>query len=350
MSDYIEGGFILLAKRTLKSGLWEMSHLTRSTFITLLLMCEHNGVVYRGQKIERGQCVTTYEKLREKLRWRSGYRWKKPSYAQVRRTLNEMSRGKENDRMGVHFLDISPVRLQGRLELLITIPNYDKYQRASNYDSRTRDRSPDRENDRMGVHFGDSTISRRSKKKHTGAHAHTRYKSKPAPDQLSVDQSLALKPDFVDLELWSDFMLTRESHKSAVQTERAIKQIAKLLVEFQAKGWDANAAVRKAIIHNWASVYPPKGDNNGHVADSVGGGAGIARDEWVPPWNDEECLTKEEMAELRAQYYKPGGEERKQSLRETLQAQQAQRDASKGDLSKSGLLGLVKPKIVGGAK
>jgi hypothetical protein len=71
-------------------------------------------------------------------------------------------------------------------------------------------------------------------------------------------------PDWVDRELWTDFLETRGKLK-AKNTERALKLLVAELEKLKAAGHDPNACIATSIRSSWKDVYAPKpgAANNG---------------------------------------------------------------------------------------
>ena len=69
-------------------------------------------------------------------------------------------------------------------------------------------------------------------------------------------------PEFLDKELWNDFLEMRKKRKIPY-TERAIKLLIKKLTEFHNNGLDANKSLESSIMSGWTGVFPPKDDNYG---------------------------------------------------------------------------------------
>lgn len=69
-------------------------------------------------------------------------------------------------------------------------------------------------------------------------------------------------PDFLDKELWDDFLEMRKKKKIPF-TERAIKLLIKKLTEFNDNGFDPNKSLESSIISGWTGVFPYRGDNYG---------------------------------------------------------------------------------------
>jgi hypothetical protein len=69
-------------------------------------------------------------------------------------------------------------------------------------------------------------------------------------------------PDFLDKELWNDFLEMRKK-KKIPYTERAIKLLIRKLTEFHNNGLDANKSLEESIMSGWSGIFPPKDNKYG---------------------------------------------------------------------------------------
>jgi len=79
----------------------------------------------------------------------------------------------------------------------------------------------------------------------------TRTKQEPKITQLVI-------PNFINLELWNDFVKMRKEMKKPL-TETSYKQNIQKLTEFEnKKSGNANEALKNAIAGNWQGLFEPK--------------------------------------------------------------------------------------------
>lgn len=64
-------------------------------------------------------------------------------------------------------------------------------------------------------------------------------------------------PNFIDLEIWNDFLEMRKLIKKPA-TERAQKNILKTLGDFYTEGINPNECLNQSITNNWQDIYKPK--------------------------------------------------------------------------------------------
>jgi len=67
-------------------------------------------------------------------------------------------------------------------------------------------------------------------------------------------------PDFIDAELWEQFMLVRKKRK-AVSSEYANKLLINKIKKYHAAGFNVNEIIETSVENSWKSFFPPK--NNG---------------------------------------------------------------------------------------
>ncbi len=117
----IAGGFILLARKLLESGIMDKPHL----FLKLWIYCLLNAVWKDHGNLKRGQLFTSIDRLRDALSYKIGYRIVKPSAKEIRAAYEFLAKGT--------MVVIAKVT-RG---MIITIVNYDIYQNYLNYEGHT---------------------------------------------------------------------------------------------------------------------------------------------------------------------------------------------------------------------
>lgn len=64
-------------------------------------------------------------------------------------------------------------------------------------------------------------------------------------------------PDFINLEIWNDFINMRKLIKKPA-TERAKTNLIKKLTDFHTEGIDPNECLNNSITNNWQDIFKPK--------------------------------------------------------------------------------------------
>jgi hypothetical protein len=116
--DRITGGYILVSRRLLTSGIMEKPPLYMKLWIWMLMQASHKD----HGNLKRGQFFTTIERMRDAMVYKAGYRIVRPSRKQIRGAYDFLTKG--------HMIGTTKVT-RG---LLITILNYDYYQSPENYE------------------------------------------------------------------------------------------------------------------------------------------------------------------------------------------------------------------------
>ena len=114
----IAGGFILLSRKLIKSGIMEKPPLYLKLWVWMLMQASFKD----HGNLKRGQFFTSYKKMQKAMAHKSGYRTEKPSIKELRGVAE--------------FL--TEVRMVGTMKVLhgtvITVLNYDYYQNMANYE------------------------------------------------------------------------------------------------------------------------------------------------------------------------------------------------------------------------
>lgn len=114
----IQGGYIILARKLLRSEIMEKPPLYLKLFVWMLLQASHT----EHGKLKRGQLFTSLEKMRKAMAWKIGYRAVMPTLKEIRCAYESLTKGK--------MIGITKVT-HG---MVITILNYDFYQDWKNYE------------------------------------------------------------------------------------------------------------------------------------------------------------------------------------------------------------------------
>jgi len=90
--------------------------------------------------------------------------------------------------------------------------------------------------------------------------AHTKETSKETFTKDNIP--IVPLPNFVDRELWDQFIVMRKK-KKATPTEFAIKLLIKKLTGFHAAGFNVNKIIELSIENNWKGFFEPKNNKKG---------------------------------------------------------------------------------------
>lgn len=114
----IPGGYILLSRKLLNSGIMEKPPLYLKLWVWMLMQASHQN----HGKLKRGQFFTSLDRMREAMKYKVGASLRRPTRKQIRKAVDFLSKG--------HAIGTAKVT-HG---LLITILNYDLYQTPQNYE------------------------------------------------------------------------------------------------------------------------------------------------------------------------------------------------------------------------
>jgi len=126
----IPGGFIIVARKLLESGIMEKPPLYTKLWVWMLMKASWKD----HGNLKRGQFRTSIDAMREAMTFKIGYRTLKPSRREIRDVYEALTKGT--------MIVITKVT-HG---MIITILNYDYYQNPKNYEghSERHNEGPDR--------------------------------------------------------------------------------------------------------------------------------------------------------------------------------------------------------------
>jgi hypothetical protein len=116
--EQIRGGYILLAKKLLKSGIMEKPPLYLKLWIWMLMQASFKD----HGNLKRGQFFTSYQRMCNAMAYKIGYRPNKPSVKEIRGVTKFLTKA---------LMIVTTKVTHG---MLITILNYDYYQSFQNYE------------------------------------------------------------------------------------------------------------------------------------------------------------------------------------------------------------------------
>jgi hypothetical protein len=129
MSALIPGGYILLARKLMDSGIMEKPPEYLKVFIYLLLKARHDDNCI----LKRGQGFTSIPELMEKLSYKVGYRTEKISKKKIWNILEWLRFPDEGDNEGNAKVTMI-VTTKVTHGITYTISNYEHYQNPKNYE------------------------------------------------------------------------------------------------------------------------------------------------------------------------------------------------------------------------
>ena len=119
--ELIQGGYILLSRRILKSGIMEKPPLYLKLWAWMLMQASFKD---HGD-LKRGQFFTSLEKMRDAMAYKVGCCTRMPTKKEIRGVIDFLSKG------------TAIVTTKVTHGMVITILNYDYYQDANNYEGHT---------------------------------------------------------------------------------------------------------------------------------------------------------------------------------------------------------------------
>jgi hypothetical protein len=117
--EQIQGGYILLARKTLQSGIMEKPPLFLKLWIWMLMQASFKD----HGNLKRGQFFTSYQRMRKAMIFKVGYRTVKPTIDEIRSVTKFLTK---------QLMITTTKTIHG---MVITILNYNYYQCFQNYES-----------------------------------------------------------------------------------------------------------------------------------------------------------------------------------------------------------------------
>jgi hypothetical protein len=114
----IPGGFILLSRKLLKSGIMEESALHLKLWIWMLMQASYKEY----GNLKRGQFFTSYNRMQKAMTRKIGWRTEKPSIKELRGVMKFLMKN----------LMVGTMKVQHGT--VVTVLNYDHYQTMDNYE------------------------------------------------------------------------------------------------------------------------------------------------------------------------------------------------------------------------
>ena len=114
----ISGGFIILSRNLLKSGIMGKPPLYSKLWVWMLLQASHK----EHGRLKRGQFFTSLKRMQNSMTYKVGYRKEQPTLKKIRGVCDFLTKGK------------AIVTTKVTHGMIITILNYDYYQCPENYE------------------------------------------------------------------------------------------------------------------------------------------------------------------------------------------------------------------------
>ncbi|MBD1373769.1 hypothetical protein IC620_15595 [Hazenella sp. IB182357] len=139
---YIEGGYIILARKIIESEIMKKPPLYMKVWIYLLASAQHSDY----KSLKRGQLKTKIPEIQEACSWYVGARKETPTKREIQRILDWMKKESRNAvEQSTEVTSNSTMIVTTKVThgMIINIENYNVYQRPSNYeryDERTHER------------------------------------------------------------------------------------------------------------------------------------------------------------------------------------------------------------------
>ena len=147
-NDFISGGYYLKARCIQHAEVATAPPHIREIWDFLLRHANYRNALVSGRTIKRGECLTSYQAIRDGLSWQVGYRTERYAKNHCETAMNYLKK---------HSMISTEKTTRG---LIVTILNYERYQNPTNYEAYNETRSTHAEDIQ-----GAATILKKKKKK-----------------------------------------------------------------------------------------------------------------------------------------------------------------------------------------
>lgn len=169
--DLIKGGYIIVARKIKKSGIFDKPPLFAKLWVWMLLQASFKD---HGD-LKRGQFFTTLERMRDAMSHKVGYRLEKPTIKEIRSATKFLTKH--------HMIGTTKVT-HG---MVVTILNYDYYQDFQNYEGHNEGHT---EGHIEGTISRNKGSKERNTPSETSGFIYEQYLSEIAPKQKSRQRAI----------------------------------------------------------------------------------------------------------------------------------------------------------------
>jgi len=215
----MDSGWVKIHRQLSSTDLWLSEPFTRGqAWVDLIILTNHKDGFYRvrGIKInvKRGQCGWSEVALSKRWQWSRG---------KVRRFLCELET--------VHQI----VQQKTNVTTLINIVNYDRYQIGGTADSTAN---------------GQQVVQQTDSKRYTN-------KNEKKEKKVKNTTPIVPLPEWLDKNLWAEFLKMRTSLKKPVSSQLAITRLLNSLEKLIKEGHSQDEIIGLAVERSWQSFYAP---------------------------------------------------------------------------------------------
>jgi len=214
----IKGGYYIKARKIQESEIAHSPPHFREIWDWLIKEANHKDIRIHGKTIKRGQCLRTYQDIRNGLSWKVGYRVERYTKWQCEKAMK--------------FLRKATMVATTRTTrgIIITVLNYNEYQDPKNYEGHNEGHNESRK-----VPQGGSTINKNEKNEKNEKNKY---------------------PDWLDASLWNEFKEHRIKLKSPM-THKAeklnINKLEKIMAEYNES---QKEVITRSIERGWKGLFP----------------------------------------------------------------------------------------------
>lgn len=255
----IPGGYILLARKLISSGIMQKPPEYLKVFVYLLLKANHSN----GEGLKRGQGYVSIPELIENTAYKVGYRKEKTSKKKIWNILEWLRNPYEGNYEGTTketMIETTKVT-HG---VVYTISNYEHYQNPKNYEGNDdgNDEGTTKELRRRRQGNNKYKNDKELKElKNEELNTNTELKNENEIENSDNNKIELLNqgvfPEYLSYVVWNEFVLMRKNVLKSPLTPFGEKLVLAKAERFHNEGYDVNELFELAIVGNWKSIFVP---------------------------------------------------------------------------------------------
>lgn len=255
-TSQIDGGYIVLAKKTLDSDLWSTPPLYMKLWLWMLMKANWKD----RDKLKRGQFFTSIEEMRQAMSYKIGYRKITPTRDEIRSAYEAFTKT---------TMITTTKTTRG---MVITICNYELYQNKKNYEAHNEAHDEDTTKPQRSPHHTEERNKEERKKEEI-------KKPTPPTPPRGGDVETPL-PSWLPPEPWEAFVRMRRSIKKPLTVDAKRLAIGKLS-KLRDQGHDPTEVLNQSTMNSWQGLFEVRAEKKAAPQKTP---EEVARDLLTPKW------------------------------------------------------------------
>ncbi len=253
-TSQIDGGYIVLARKTLDSDLWSAPPLYAKLWLWMLMKANWKD----RDKLKRGQFFTSIEEMRQAMSYKVGYRKKTPTKGEIRSAYEAFTK---------NTMITTTKSTRG---MVVTICNYELYQNKKNYEPHNEEHNEDSTKRTVTTHDTEEIEERKKEE--------IKKPTPPTPPR-GGDVETPL-PSWLPPEPWEAFVRMRRSIKKPLTVDAKRLAIGKLS-KLRDQGHDPTEVLNQSTMNSWQGLFEVRAEKKAAPQKTP---EEVARDLLTPKW------------------------------------------------------------------